>query len=244
MSVETVKALCFDVFGTVTDWRGSVIREGKALSVRTGVDLPWGDFVNKWRIDGYIASLIKIASGEMDCIPTAEIHRRKLIRLLQEYRFEGLSAEEIENFNLAWNRIRAWDDAVEGLSMMKEDFFIMPFSNGDYRCLLDISKRNGLPWDGIISADFFKKVKPDPSIYADAAEMLCMHPSQIMMVACHAQDLNAARKAGFRTAYVNRPLEYGPNHTPEAKPEPYDYDADDFIELARMLRADKVPANA
>ena len=96
--------------------------------------------------------------------------------------------------------------------MMKQDFLIMPFSNGDFRCMLDIAKHNALPWDGIISADFFKKVKPDPSIYTDAAQMLCMKPSEMMMEACHARDLDAARKTGFRTAYVNRPLEYGAGH--------------------------------
>jgi len=102
---------------------------------------------------------------------------------------------------------------------------------------------NGLPWDGIISADFFGKVKPDISIYGNAAEMLCMDPAEVMMVACHTQDLDAARTAGFRTAYVNRPLEYGPDRPPEAKPDPYDYDADNFIELAQMLRADKAAGN-
>jgi len=239
MAGVKVKALCFDVFGTVTDWRGSVMKEGEALSARTGVEVPWGEFVNKWRIDGYIATLIKIASGDMDCLPTEQIHRVKLLELLEEYGLSGLSEEEITDFNLAWNRIEAWPDSVQGLTMMKQDFLVMPFSNGDYRCMLDIAKHNGLPWDGIISADFFKKVKPDLSIYADAAQMLCMDPAEIMMVACHAADLDAARKNGFRTAYVNRPLEYGPDVSPEAKPEPYDYDADDFVALAQMLRADK-----
>jgi 2-haloacid dehalogenase len=240
MSGQKVKALCFDVFGTVTDWRGSVIKEGEALSAKTGVELPWGEFVNKWRIDGYIATLIKIANGEMDCIPTEQINKVKLLALLDEYGLTGLSEQEIIDFNFAWNRLEAWPDAVEGLTMMKEDFLIMPFSNGDYRCMLDIAKHNSLPWDGIISADFFNKVKPDISIYGDAAQMLCMDPAEIMMVACHATDLDAARKAGFRTAYVNRPLEYGPDVPPEAKPEPYDYDADSFIELAQQLHADKV----
>jgi 2-haloacid dehalogenase len=243
MSGKKVKALCFDVFGTVTDWRGSVIKEGEALSAAIGVEVPWGEFVNKWRIDGYVATLIKIAGGEMDCIPTEQIHKVKLLDLLEEYHLTGLSAAQITDFNFAWNRIEAWPDSAEGLTMMKEDFLIMPFSNGDYRCMLDIGKHNGLPWDGIISADFFGKVKPDISIYGDAAEMLCMDPAEIMMVACHAQDLDAARKAGFRTAYVNRPLEYGPERPPEAKPDPYDYDADNFIALAQMLRADKAAGN-
>ena len=243
MPTRKVKALCFDVFGTVTDWRGSVIREGEAISERTGVKVPWGEFVNKWRIDGYIAALIKIAGGEMECIPTEQIHRVKLLELLEEYGLGALTEEEISDFNLAWNRIKAWPDAVEGLSMMKENFLIMPFSNGDYRCMLDIAKHNALPWDGIISADFFNKVKPDPSIYADAAEMLCMEPAEIMMVAAHGPDLDAARKNGFRTAYVNRPLEYGPDVPSEAKPEPYDYDADDFVELAKRLRSDQTAGN-
>ena len=171
-------------------------------------------------------------------ISTEEINRRKLDLLLEEFQITCLGEAEIENLNLAWNRIRAWRDSVEGLYLLKEKFLIMPFSNGDYRCLLDIAKYNGLPWDGIISADFFKKVKPDLSIYGDAAKMLGMEPSQIMMVSCHAQDLNAARKAGFKTAYINRPMEYGPGIAAEAKPEPYDYDADSFIELAEMLEND------
>ena len=243
MSNIKVKALCFDVFGTVTDWRGSVISEGEALSARLGVDVPWGEFVNKWRMDGYIATLIKIATGQMDCIPTEQIHREKLDQLLQEYGLQGLSEQEISDFNFAWNRIEAWPDSAQGLTMMKENFLIMPFSNGDYRCMLDIAKHNGLPWDGIISAEFFNKVKPEPGVYYGAAEMLNLEPAQIMMVACHATDLDAARKCGFRTAYVNRPLEYGPDHPPEAKPEPYDYDADSFIELAQMLRADQAAGN-
>ena len=242
MTAETdhrVKALCFDVFGTVTDWRSSVMREGEALSERFGIPIPWGEFVNTWRIDGYLATLFKIACGEMECIATEDMHRSKLLELLDHYGLDGLSEDEISHFNLAWNRIDAWHDALAGLTSMKEHFMIMPFSNGDYRCMLDIARHNHLPWDGIISADFFNKVKPDPSIYADAAQLLRMHPQEIMMVACHGQDLDAARSAGFRTAYVSRPLEYGPDLSLEAKSEPYDYDTSDFITLADQLKADR-----
>ena len=239
MSDKTVKALCFDVFGTVTDWYSSVAAEGEALSAELGIDVPWGEFVTKWRIDGYFAALFKIATGEMDYIPTEEIHRRKLRLLVEEYGLSGLSDEQFEHFNLAWSRIKAWPDAAEGLTMMKRDFMIMPLSNGEYRPMLDIGKRNGLPWDGIISADFFDSVKPDPVVYKGAAKMLELDPAEIMMVACHAQDLMAAKKCGFRTAYVNRPLEYGPGVPQEEKQEPFDYDADDFIELAKILRSAK-----
>ncbi|USG60665.1 haloacid dehalogenase type II [Sneathiella marina] len=239
MIAASVKVLCFDVFGTVTDWYSSVTREGEALSRETGIELAWGEFVTRWRLEGYMAALQAISSGQMEITPTATIHKTKLLSLLAEYGVSGLTDAQIDHFNLAWNRLDVWSDAVEGLSLLKENYMIMPFSNGDYRCLLDISKRNRLPWDGIISADFFKKVKPDPTIYLDAASLLQLPPAEIMMVACHAQDLTAAKNAGFKTAYVNRLLEFGPNVPQEEKPIAFDYDVSDFIELDRVLRADR-----
>ena len=236
MIASNVKVLCFDVFGTVTDWYSSVTREGQKFSDRTGITVPWGEFVNKWRIEGYLKALGDISSGEREIIPTAEIHKEKLLSLFDEYGVRGIGDSDIEDFNLAWNRLDVWDDVVEGLARLKEDFMILPFSNGDFRCLLDISRHNNLPWNGIISADFFKKVKPDPTIYHDAAALLQLPPEQIMMVACHARDLEGAKNAGFRTAYVNRPLEYGPDAVPEEKPVPFDYDVNSFIELAEALR--------
>ena len=236
MVTSIIKVLCFDVFGTVTDWYSSVTRDGQKISQKTGVDIPWGEFVNKWRIDGYLKALAEISTGKREIIPTAEIHKEKLLSLLDEYGISGLSDAEIDDFNLAWNRLDVWEDAVEGLAMLKEDYMILPFSNGDFQCLLDISRHNNLPWDGIISADFFKKVKPDPTIYHDAADLLQLPPEQIMMVACHARDLEGAKNAGFKTAYVNRPLEYGPGALPEEKPVPFDYDVDSFIELAEVLK--------
>lgn len=230
-----IKVLCFDVFGTVTDWYSSVLREGEMLSERLGIDVPWGEFALKWRIDGYMNMLGKIASGDIPIVPTAELHRQKLIALLETYNITGLNAEEIEQFNQLWSRLGVWDDVLEGLHCLKENFMIMPFSNGDYRCLLEIAKRNQLPWDGIISADFFKKVKPDLTLYQDVVQMLQLPAEQILMVACHAGDLEAAMQCGMKTAYINRPLEYGPNRTPEAKPVSFDYDVADFVELARIL---------
>lgn len=235
MTDVTVKALLFDVFGTVTDWYSSVTREGEKISEKTGIDLPWGEFVRKWRIDGYLQALGEISTGRRKIVPTAEIHKQKLLALLDEYGVGGLSVAEIDDFNLAWNRLDVWPDVPEGLSILKADYLIIPFSNGDFRCLLDISRRNNLPWDGIISADFFKKVKPDPTIYHDAAELLQMPPDQIMMVACHARDLQGAKSAGFHTAYVNRPLEYGPGVPPEDKPVRFDFDVDSFVDLAKAL---------
>ncbi len=230
-----IKVLCFDVFGTVTDWYSSVVREGETLGHRLGIEVPWGEFVLKWRIDGYMKMLGKIASGEMPIMPTADLHRQKLEELLAAYNITGLSEAEIAQFNLAWNRLDVWADVPEGLSQLKENFLIMPFSNGDYRCLLDIAKANKLPWDGIISADFFKKVKPDLILYQDVVDMLQFPAEQVLMVACHAKDLEAAMQSGMKTAYVNRPLEYGPGRTPEAKPVAFDYDVADFIELAQTL---------
>ncbi|MAZ04731.1 MAG: haloacid dehalogenase [Sneathiella sp.] len=238
MSSQRVKALYFDVFGTVVDWYSSVTREGQKLSERLSHPVPWGEFVTKWRMDGYLKALGEISSGIANIIPTETIHMNKLIALLDEYGVTGLSSSEVNHFNRVWNRLDAWGDAREGLLLLKKDFIILPFSNGDMRCLLDISRRNELPWDGIISADFFKKVKPDPTIYDDAAELLQFDPSEIMMVACHAQDLMGAKNAGFKTAYVNRPFEYGPDAFVEEKPVAFDYNVDSFIELAEMLRAE------
>lgn len=157
MSSHPIKALCFDVFGTVTDWYSSVCNEGQQLSEKTGIDVPWGEFVLRWRREGYMADMVKIAADEMPIIPTADINRRKLIPLLSEYGLDGLSVDEIEHFNLIWNRLDAWADAAEGLTRLKQNHMIMPFSNGDYRCLIDIARHNALPWDGIISADFSRK---------------------------------------------------------------------------------------
>lgn len=186
-----------------------------------------------------MVALKAISSGQMEITPTATIHKTKLLSLLDDYGVSGLSDTQIDHFNLAWNRLDVWGDVVEGLSLLKENYLIMPFSNGDYRCLLEISKRNELPWDGIISADFFKKVKPDPTIYLDTAELLQLPPEEIMMVACHAQDLTAAKNAGLKTAYVNRLLEFGPGVPQEDKPIAFDYDVSDFIELAQVLRASR-----
>ncbi|MEX1035867.1 MAG: haloacid dehalogenase type II [Sneathiella sp.] len=235
MSSHKIKALYFDVFGTVTDWYSSVTREGQKLSERTGVSVPWGEFVIKWRIDGYLKALGEISSGTAEIIPTETIHKNKLVTLLDEYGLAGLSEGEIDHFNRVWNRLDVWEDVSEGLSLLKKDYMILPFSNGDFRCLLDISRHNDLPWDGVISADFFKKVKPDPTIYYDAANLLQLEPSEVMVVACHAQDLMGAKNAGFKSAYVNRPREYGPSVPPEEKPIAFEYDVDSFTELAMIL---------
>lgn len=232
---NNIKALYFDVFGTVTDWRSSVISECQKTTERLNIELDWGEFVDKWRLDGYIDALIKISSGLMEIQPIEVIHMKKLHQLLDEYGITGLMPEEINHMNLAWNRLRIWDDVSDGLNLLKKKFMILPFSNGDLRCLVEISKYNNLPWDGIISADFFKKIKPDVTVYQDAADLLHMNPEEILMVAAHAKDLEAARKAGMKTAYVIRPLEFGPCAVPEEKPEPFDYEVDSFIELASVL---------
>ena len=238
MTTKAPKVLCFDVFGTLTDWYTSITEEGQKLAEKHEFELPWGEFVLRWRMEGYMKMLRKIAYGEMPIQPTAKINKQKLLSLLDEYGVSSLSEQEIDDFNLAWNRIQAWPDVLPGLTSLKRDFLIMPFSNGDYRCLLDISKYNQLPWDGIISADFFKKVKPDPSIYQDAADLLQLPCEQIMMVACHAKDLEAAKNVGFKTAYIDRPNEGGPDSPPEIKSIDYDYDVDNLIELATALGAD------
>lgn len=231
--------LVFDVFGTVVDWYGTVLEEGAALSAKTGVDVDWGSFALKWRLDGYIKVLIQIAKGEIDVIPTETMHRRMLDQLLPEVGITGLSEDEVADFNMVWNRLKPWEDAVEGLHMLKKHYQIMPFSNGDLGCMSEIAKRAGLPWDAIISADFFKKIKPDPTIYHDAVNLLQRNPDDVMMVAAHAKDLEGAQNAGMHVAYINRPDEYGPTIPNEEKHIRFDYDVDSLIELAQALEADR-----
>ncbi|MEO4002175.1 haloacid dehalogenase type II [Mesorhizobium sp. CAU 1732] len=232
---SSIKVLFFDVFGTVVDWYSQVVREGHALSKKTGVAVEWGEFARKWRVDGYLSSLLKISSGEMDLIPTEQIHRIKLDALLAEYGIADLDEKEIANFNRVWDRLPPWPDVHEGLHLLRPNYRLVPFSNGDLHCMIELARHGGLQWDAIVSADFFRKVKPDPTIYHDAANLMRLSPDEIMMVACHAQDLVGARRAGMRTAYVTRPLEYGPGSKPELKPEDFDYEVKDFIELAKKI---------
>ena len=234
---NSVKALTFDVFGTVVDWRSSIIREGQLLSARKGFEIDWGEFADNWRA-GYGPAMNKVRNGELPWTKIDDLHRMILDELVIEHGLDGLSEGELDDFNRAWHRLSPWPDTVAGLNRLKTKYVIATLSNGNVALLTNMAKNAGLPWDAVLSAELAKHYKPDPEAYLTAADLLGLSPEQVMMVAAHPGDLRAAARTGLRTAYVVRPLERGPgrivsnNTTGE-----FDYTANDFLDLARQLGA-------
>jgi 2-haloacid dehalogenase len=234
---DDVKALVFDVFGTVVDWRSTVIQEGEALSRAKGLTVDWPRFADEWRLDGYVAGMERIRRGELPWMKVDRLHRRKLDELLETYGVRGLAEAEVAGFNRVWHRLNPWPDAVPGLTRLKERFIISPLSNGDVALLTNMAKARNLPWDCILSSELFRTFKPDPRVYLGAADLLDLPPSSLLMVAAHAGDLRAARSAGLRTAFVPRPLEWGPDGRTEPPDPTFDLVATDFLDLAAKLGA-------
>lgn len=237
MSLAAVRALTFDVFGTVVDWRGSIIREGEALSAAKGLIIDWGRFADTWRA-GYAPAMDRVRRGELPWTKLDHLHRIILDKLLDESRITGLSEAEKDHLNRTWHRLTPWPDAVEGLTRLRRRYILAPLSNGHVALQVNMAKQAGLPWDCILSAELARHYKPDPEVYRMAADLLDLLPHQILMVAAHQNDLQAARREGFRTAFVRRPLEYGPEGKPDLTPDPtFDLVVDDFHALADQLGA-------
>jgi 2-haloacid dehalogenase len=231
MEVSGVKALIFDVFGTVVDWRGSVIREGEELGRKKNLDVDWADFADERR-GRYAPSMDRVRRGELPWTNLDALHRASLEELLEEFGIEGLSEEEIDHLNKVWHRLDPWPDSVAGLARLKERYVISTFSNGNVALLTDMAKRAGLPWDLILSAELVRHYKPDPETYLMAPNLLDLSPDEVMLVATHPSDLRAAQTHGLRAAYVLRPLEWGPEGEAEPADPSFDLVVDDLIELA------------
>ena len=229
-------ALVFDVFGTVVDWRSSVIAEGRMRGARQGIDVDWAAFADAWRA-GYPLAMDEVRRGALPWTNLDGLHRRILDRLLAE---RGIVLDEAEaaEFNRVWHRLDPWPDTVEGLTRLKARLPIATLSNGHVRLLLDMARHGGLPWDAIFSAELFGHYTPDPEVYLGACRLLDLPPAQVLMVAAHPSDLRSARAAGLMTAYVPRPLEHGPGGPLEPWTEgEFDLVAADFVDLARRLGA-------
>ncbi|PCI79963.1 MAG: haloacid dehalogenase type II [SAR86 cluster bacterium] len=233
----SVKALTFDVFGTVVDWRGSIIREGQLLAAKKGYNVDWARFADSWR-SGYGPAMNKVRSGELPWTKIDDLHRMILDDLVEEYSLTGMSEAELVQFNEAWHRLSPWPDTVSGLNKLKSKYVITTLSNGNVSLLTHMAKNGGLPWDAILSAELSGHYKPDPEAYLKAADLLSLKPEQVMMVAAHPGDLRAAARTGLKTAYVIRPLERGPGRPVNRNPDgEFDYTAEDFNDLARQLGA-------
>jgi 2-haloacid dehalogenase len=230
------KALLFDVFGTVVDWRGSIAREARRIGRSKGVSADWEAFADAWRA-GYRPAMDRVRRGELPWTNLDELHRMILEELLFKFRLR-LSMREKRDLNDAWHRLAPWPDAVRGLTRLKRRYGIGTLSNGNVALLVDMARAARLPWDCVLSAELFRRYKPDPQVYLGAAQLLGLAPRQVMLVAAHKDDLAAARKCGLKTAFVRRPLEHGPRSQPDIADDPRcTFNADDFVDLARQMGA-------
>lgn len=234
--MDDPKALVFDVFGTVVDWRSTIIREGEALGREKNIYVDWGAFADAWR-SRYAPSMDRVRRGEIPWTKLDDLHRASLEELLAEFGIEALSRAEKDHFNRVWHRLDPWPDAVEGLTRLRQQYIIAPLSNGNVALLTNMARRAGLPWDLVFSAELVRHYKPDPETYLMPPLLLDLEPEQVMMVAAHVYDLRSARNNGLRTAYVPRPLEFGPGVDAEPPDPAFDLVAGDFVELADRLGA-------
>jgi 2-haloacid dehalogenase len=230
-----IRALTFDVFGTVVDWRAGIIREGEAVGRSRNLSLDWAKFADAWRAL-YQPSMERVRRGELPWTPLDDLHRMALERILADFGITGLGEEQIDYLNRAWHRLDPWPDAIPGLSRLKRTFVIATLSNGNVSLLVNMAKRAGLPWDAILGAEIARHYKPQPEAYLRTADLLGLKPDQCMMVAAHNRDLIAASALGFRSAFVLRRTQHGPHQTTDLEPErDYDVVAEDFVDLASQL---------
>jgi len=237
-SLSSVKALVFDTFGTVVDWRSSIANEIEALATRKGFSVDGAKFADAWR-GGYGPSMNRVRTGELPWTVLDDLHRMILDRILVEFKITGLSGAETDALNRAWHRLKPWPDSVSGLTRLKKKFTIAPLSNGNIALMTAMAKHSGLPWDCILGAELVRHYKPDREVYLSAAAFLDLEPAEVMMVAAHLGDLRAAKALGLKTAFVTRPLEFGPNGKPDLKADASiaDLSAKDFNDLAAQIGA-------
>ncbi len=230
-----LRAVLFDVFGTVVDWRASIAREVQAALADHRVSIDSDTFADRWRAL-YQPAMSRVRSGEIDFVPLDELHRKNLDQVLEEFSVDHLSESETAYLNLAWHRLDPWPDVVVGLQRLKTGYVIGTLSNGNIALMVNMAKRGQLPWDVILGAEVARAYKPQPQAYLGSAQALGLAPGECMLVAAHNDDLKAAAQCGFRTAFVERPFEHGPDQQSNLVAEgDYDHIARDFVDLAVQL---------
>lgn len=228
------QALLFDVFGTLTDWRSSIAREAKAVLEPLGHAPDWLAFADAWRGE-YQPAMEEIRSGRAPFVKLDALHAKNLERILPRFGIAGLPEETARQLNLAWHRLDAWPDVAPGMVRLKTRYRLAPCSNGNISIMVDIARRNGMPWDAILGAEIAGDFKPKPRVYLAAAAAFDLSPDECMMVAAHSNDLKAAAALGLRTAHIARPDEYGPATGESAPKVPVDYAAKSLEDLATQL---------
>jgi len=229
-----MKALFFDVFGTLVDWHTGVARESERLLEPLGHSLDWLAFSAAWR-DEYQPAMEEVRSGRTPFVRLDVIHRRMLERVVPKFRLENVQEDVRAELVLAWHRLDAWKDVAPGLEKLKRKFMLAPVSNGNIILMVDLARRNGFPWDAILGAEIAGDYKPKPRVYLAAAEALALRPEECVMVAAHSYDLKAAAGCGLKTAHVARPGERGPGTGESAPIVPVDFAVKSLVELAEKL---------
>ncbi len=228
-------AIVFDTFGSVVDWRSSLIADLTAYGTTKGVSADWTALVDAWRA-AYHPSMDRVRKGELPWTRLDDLHRTSLDQLVAEFGIKGLNEDDLVHINLGWHRLHAWPDSVLGLTRLKSRFIIGPLSNGNVSLLLNMAKFAGIPWDMIFGSDLFGHFKPDPETYLGVAKMLNLRPDQVMMAAAHNGDLGAARRCGLMTAFFPRPGEYGPHQKRDYEADQdWDIVATDIQDMATQL---------
>ena len=234
--IDTVEALFFDVFGTLVDWRTSIAREAERLLAPFGYRLDWLAFADAWRGE-YQPGMEEVRAGRIPFCKLDVLHRHNLERILPRFGLADLSEDTRRDLNLAWHQLDAWPEVPAALVRLKKKFKLAPVSNGNISLMVDLARRNNLPWDAILGAEIAGDYKPKPRVYLAACEALDLPPERCMMVAAHSKDLAAAAQCGLRTAHVTRPNEYGPGTGETAPTVPVDVAGKDLIEVAEKLGA-------
>ena len=229
-----VKALFFDVFGTLVDWRAGVARDARGLLGAQDKSTDWLAFADAWRAE-YQPAMEEVRAGRIAFCRLDVLHRRNLERVLERFSLSDLPEEILADLNLAWHRLDGWPDVSAGLKKLRTKFLLAPVSNGNISLMVDLARRNEFSWDAILGSEVAGDYKPKPRVYLAACEAFGLAPAQCMMVAAHSRDLVAAAQCGLRTAHIARPNEYGPNTGESAPTVKVDYAASDLIDLAGKL---------
>ena len=228
------RALVFDVFGTLVDWRTSIAREAERLLGARDRHVDGAAFADAWR-DQYQPAMEAVRSGRLPFCKLDVLHRHNLDRILGEFGLADLDEATRVELNLAWHRLDAWPDVAAGLARLRERFLVAPCSNGNISLMVDLARRNGLVWDAILGAEVARDYKPKAAVYLAAAAAFDCAPHEVMMVAAHSSDLAAAAAAGLRTGFIARPDEHGPGRGERVAGVPVDVSAAGLIELAERL---------
>ena len=233
-NLRNVKALFFDVFGTLVDWRSSIARETETLLSPLGVAIDWLSFADAWR-GQYQPAMDEVRSGRLPFSKLDVLHRRNLDVVLRAFALDRIDEPTRVRLNLAWHRLDAWPDVAPGLARLRAHYRLAPCSNGNISLMVDLARRNGFPWDAILGAEIARDYKPKPIVYRAAAEAFDCAPGETMMVAAHSSDLAAAAAVGLRTAFLARPDEFGAGRGESAPSVPVDVSVASLPELAQEL---------